>query len=95
MEGNLQGVCKWTEGLKKKMSTGGCLPQPRGYIHVYDHNIQTSSSETAWPVRANLYMEHRKERGMKVNINGSGHVTKMAINSKNLYKSYSSEPEDL
>ena len=33
---------------------------------------------------------------MKVNINGSGHVTKMAamaINSKNLYKSYSSEPE--
>ena len=35
---------------------------------------------------------------MKVNINGSGHVTKMAtmaINSKNLYKSYSLEPEDL
>ena len=35
---------------------------------------------------------------MKVNINGSGHMTKMtaiAINSKNLYKSYSSEPEDL
>ena len=23
---------------------GGCLPLPRGYIHVYDHNIQTSSS---------------------------------------------------
>ena len=35
---------------------------------------------------------------MKVNINGSGHWTKMAvmaINSKNLYKSYTSEPEDL
>ena len=34
---------------------------------------------------------------MKVNINGSGHVTEMAetINSKNLYKSYSSELEDL
>ena len=35
---------------------------------------------------------------MKVNINGHGHMTKMAtmaINSKNLYKSYSSEPEDL
>ena len=33
---------------------------------------------------------------MKVNINGKGHMTKMAtmaINSKNLYKSYSSEPE--
>ena len=23
---------------------GGCLPLPRGYIHAYDHNIQTSSS---------------------------------------------------
>ena len=35
---------------------------------------------------------------MKVDINGSGHMTKMtamAINSKNLNKSYSSEPEDL
>ena len=34
---------------------------------------------------------------MKVYINGSGHVTKMAamgIKSKHLYKSYSSEPED-
>ena len=32
---------------------------------------------------------------MKLNINGLGHVTKMAamaINSKNIYKSYSSEP---
>ena len=35
---------------------------------------------------------------MKVNINGPGHMTKMAamaINSKKLYKSFSSEPEDL
>ena len=37
---------------------------------------------------------------MKVNINGQGHMTKMAtmaihVNSKNLYKSYSLEPEDL
>ena len=28
----------------KKMSSGGCLPLSRGYIHVHDHNIQTSSS---------------------------------------------------
>ena len=32
----------------KKMSSGGCVPPalPRGYIHVhvYDHNIQISSS---------------------------------------------------
>ena len=35
---------------------------------------------------------------MKVDINGQGHMTKMAtmaINSINLYKSYSSEEEDL
>ena len=33
-----------------------------------------------------------------MNTNGPGHMTKMAamaINSKNLYKSYFSEPEDL
>ena len=36
--------------LKKKM--GLCAPAlPRGYIHVYDHNIQTSSSLI-------LYVEH-------------------------------------
>ena len=28
--------------MKKKMSSGGYLPLSRGYIHVYDHNIQTS-----------------------------------------------------
>ena len=26
----------------KNMSSGGCLRLLRGYIHVYDHNIQTS-----------------------------------------------------
>ena len=30
--------------LKKKMSSERCLPLPQGYIHVYDHNIQISSS---------------------------------------------------
>ena len=29
-------------------------------VLVYDHNIQTSFfSETAWPVKAKLYVEHR------------------------------------
>ena len=27
-----------------KLTPGGCLPLPWGYIHVYDHNIQTSTS---------------------------------------------------
>ena len=29
---------------KKTLSSGGCLPLSRGYILVYDHNIQTSFS---------------------------------------------------
>ena len=29
---------------ENNLSQGGCLPLPRGYIHVYDHNIQYSSS---------------------------------------------------
>ena len=29
--------------LKTNLSPGGWLPLPRGYIHIYDHNIQTSS----------------------------------------------------
>ena len=51
-------------------------------------NIQTSSSlDTAWPIKAKLYVEHPQKEGMKVCINGQGHMTKMAamaINSKNV-----------
>ena len=45
------------------------------------------SSETAWPVKVKFYVEPRWEVGMKVYINGPGHMTKMAamlIYSKNL-----------
>ena len=30
--------------MRKPLILGGCLPLPQGYIHVYDHNIQTSTS---------------------------------------------------
>ena len=38
---------KWADGqsiyvYKEILSSEGCLPLPRGYIHVYNHNIQTS-----------------------------------------------------
>ena len=36
------------------------------------------SSETAWPIKAKFYVEPRWEEGMKVYINGPGHMTKMA-----------------
>ena len=45
--------------MRKILIPGGCLPLPRGYIHVYDHNIQTSTSETARPIKAKLHVEHR------------------------------------
>ena len=44
-------------------------------------------SETAKPIKAKLHVEHPWEGGMKVYINGQGHMTKMAamaINSKNV-----------
>ena len=50
------------------------------------------SSETAWPIKAIFYVEPPWEGGMKVYINGTGHMTKMAavpIYGKNLYKSSS------
>ena len=45
------------------------------------------SSETAWPVKAKLYVEPPWEGGTKVYINGPGHMAKMAampIYGKNL-----------
>ena len=30
--------------MENNLTPGGCLPLPWGYIHVYDHNIQTSTS---------------------------------------------------
>ena len=36
------------------------------------------SSETAWPIKANFYVEPPWEGGTKVYINGPGHMTKMA-----------------
>ena len=83
----------------EKMSSGGCLPPPPGYIHVYDHNIQRSSSlKPLGQSKPKLYVEHHWERRVKANINGPGQITKMTamtINSKNHYKSSSSEPEGL
>ena len=55
-------------------------------------------SETAWPIKAKFYVEPPWEGGMKVYINGSGQMTKMAampIYGKNLTKSSSPEQEVL
>ena len=55
-------------------------------------------SETAWPIKAILYVEPPWAGGTKVHRNGPGHMTKIAampIYGKNLKKSSSPEPEVL
>ena len=50
------------------------------------------SSETAWPIKAKLFVEHPWEGGTKVYINGPGHMIKMAatpIYGKNPSKIFS------
>ena len=74
-------MSKWTEDLclKNILGPGGCLPLPLGYIHVYDHNIETSSSlKPLGQSKPTFFLEHPKEEGIKVGINGQGHMTKMA-----------------
>ena len=64
------------------LSPGAYLLCPGAISYMYmDHNIQTSSSLKS--------LDHPKEEGTKVCINGPGHMTKMAamaINSQNLLK---------
>ena len=40
--------------------------------------LNVFSSETAWPIKAKLYVEPPWEGGIKVCINGPGRITKMA-----------------
>ena len=83
---------KWADGQniylsEKNLSQGGCLPQPRGYIHVYDHNIQISSSlKPLGQSKPNfIWSIVRKGQWKFLCINGQSHMTKMtamALNSK-------------
>ena len=55
-------------------------------------------SVAAGPIKAKVYMWCPWDGRMKVYINSQGHMTKMAamaINSKNIEKSSSPEPEGL
>ena len=74
---------KWTVGLnindsEKNWTPGAHLPQPWGIIHVYYHNIQTSSPLNAWPIKAKFHVKHLLNGGINVYINNQGHMTKMA-----------------
>ena len=63
------------------------LPKCRGRCRRRQQCLNIFSSETAWPIKAKLYVEPPWEGGTKVYINGPGHMTKMAampIYGKNL-----------
>ena len=85
--------------MKNLIQGGGCLPLPRGYIHVHNHYFQTSSPLKPFgQSMPNFMWSHFWEGRMKVYINGPGRMTKMAampIYGKNLKKSSSPEPEVL
>ena len=56
------------------------------HVHVYDHNIRTSSLKLLVQSKPN-FVEHGLEGAIRVYINGQGHMTKMAamaISSKSL-----------
>ena len=71
--------------ILKNCTPGAGLPPLRGNIHVYYHNIQ-SFSESTWSIKAKLHVEHPKEVGTKVYINGPDHMTKMAAMAINRKK---------
>ena len=59
----------------------------RCLCHRRQQCLNIFSSETAWPIKAKLYVEPPWEGGTKIYINGPGHMTKMAampIYGKNL-----------
>ena len=75
--------------LMENFSPWGVVCPCPGAIYMYMTIIFNSNifSETARPIKAKLHVEHPWEGGMKVYINGQGHMTKMAamaINSKNV-----------
>ena len=65
------------------------------HLSVSSHFSNVFSSETAWPIRAKIYVEPPWEGRKKGYINDPGHMTKMATmlkNAQNLKKSSSPEP---
>ena len=41
------------------------------------HNVKGLCSETVWPIKAKLHVEHPQEGGKKAYINGPIHMTEM------------------
>ena len=78
----------------KKLTSAGCLPLSRGYIHIYNHYFpKIFFSETNWPINVKFNVGPPWKAGKKIYIDGTGHMTRMAampIYGKN-QKSYDLE----
>ena len=77
--------------LKRIWTSGVGLPLPQGiiHIHVYNHNIQRSSSLKPLGQSVKFHRKHLYEGGTNLIINKPGHMTKMVampIYGKNLQK---------
>ena len=59
------------------MDPASVRPSPVGVVRPFTFS-NVFSSETAWPIKANFYVEPPWEGGTKAYINGPGHMTKMA-----------------
>ena len=75
--------------LKENFSPWGVVCPCPGAIYMYMTIIfkHIFFSEIAKPIKAKLHVEHPWEVGMKVYLNGQGHMTNvaaMAINSRNV-----------
>ena len=64
--------------LKKIGPQGLICPHPGAIIHVYLHNIQTSSPLKRLANQSQILYEASIGRGTNVYINNPGHMTKMA-----------------
>ena len=64
---------------EKNLTPGGLAAPASGlYTCIWPPFSNIFSTETAWPIKAKLYVEPPWEGGTKVYINGLGHMTKMA-----------------
>ena len=74
--------------LMENFSPWGGLPLPRGYIHVYFHNNETSSPLKPLGQSKPNFIWSILGRGERkfTDINGQGHMTKMAAMAINRKK---------
>ena len=72
----MQEMGKWTENMILKIMDprDWSAPTPGQYTCI----LQSSVSETAWPIKAKFYRKHLWEGGIKVFINNPGHMIKKA-----------------